>query len=74
MATLLVKHSAEFVNTMADLVANAYDYEEALVRQNQKQENVDKLRDIIEKSDSVIPKCLHDKQVLSEFNISECYF
>lgn len=63
MASLVRKHSVEFVNTMTDLVASAYDYDEALVRQHQKQEDVNQLRDVIEKSDSVIPKCLHDKQV-----------
>lgn len=40
---------------MTELVASAYDYDEALVRQNQKQEDVNKLRDVIEKSDSFIP-------------------
>ena len=69
MESLLRKHSVEFINSMSNLVASAYDYDEALVRQNQKQEDVDKLRAIIENSDSVVPKCLHDKQVLLEFNI-----
>lgn len=73
MASLLGKYSAELINTMAEIVARAYDYEEALVRQNQKQEDVDKLREVIKQSDSVIPKCLHDKQVKSEFIICECY-
>lgn len=66
MASLMEKQTVEFINTMSELVASAYDYDEALVRQNQKQEDVDTLRDIIEKSDSVVPKCLHDKQVLSD--------
>lgn len=72
MGQILARFSVEFINSMVDVLAITYDYEEALVRQNFKQENVDQLRYAIEKSDTCIPKCLHDKLVLFKHDICKC--
>lgn len=49
---------AGFENT----IKNAYDYEEALTRQNLKQKNVDLLREKTKRS-KFVPRYIHDKQV-----------
>lgn len=49
---------AEFEHTIRD----AYDYEEAMVRQNLKQKNVDLLREKTKRS-KLVPRYIHDKQV-----------
>lgn len=61
--------------TFKNILATAYNYEEALKRQNLKQEDVDRLRAKIKDSEHV-PKFIVDKQVnpqgrwkLPEFDI-----
>lgn len=54
--------SAEDLITFKKLLDNAYNYEEALKRQNLKQEDVDKLREKIKYSQHV-PDFITDKQV-----------
>lgn len=49
MAPIEGKNTVDLFKRMSDLFATLYDYEEALVRQNQKKEDVDKIREIIEK-------------------------
>lgn len=44
------------------VLQNAYDYNEAMKRQNLKQENVDRLRELSKKS-KYVPKFIIDKQV-----------
>lgn len=45
-----------------EIIGRAFDYDEALERQNLKQEDVEKLRKAVEVSEFV-PKCLTNKQV-----------
>lgn len=45
-----------------EIIGRAFDYDEALERQNLKQEDVEKLRTAVEASEFV-PKCLTNKQV-----------
>lgn len=54
--------SADDLTTFKKLLDNAYNYEEALKRQNLKQEDVDKLREKIKYSQHV-PDFITDKQV-----------
>lgn len=48
-----------------ELIDNAFDYEEALIRQNLKQEDVNALRDKIRDS-ACIPSSISDKQVIKK--------
>lgn len=45
-----------------EIVADAYDYEAALKRQNMTQENVDRLRKAV-KGSKYVPDAIIDKQV-----------
>lgn len=53
-----------------DLIDNAFDYGKALKRTNQTQENVNFLRQLV-KSVDIIPKSLHDKQLLCFLDVSD---
>lgn len=48
------------------IIECAYDYNEALKRQNLKQEDVDLLREKAKRS-KLIPRFIHDKQVRRSF-------
>lgn len=45
-----------------EIIGSAFDYNEALDRQNLRQEDIDKLREAVESSEYV-PKCITSKQV-----------
>lgn len=49
-----------------ELTSQAYDYDEAMKRQNLQQKDVDKLRDKV-KSSKFVPKFYFDKQVNETF-------
>lgn len=53
-----------------DLIDNAFNYEKALKRTNQTQENVNFLRLLIQSVD-IIPQSLHDKQLLCFLDVSD---
>lgn len=57
------KEKCDFLGIVLDLIENAFDYEKALQRINQTQENVNSLRQLITNVE-FIPQSLHDKQLL----------
>ena len=61
--SLTKKEKCDVLKIILDLIDNAFDYEKALQRINQTQENVNFLRQLI-KSVEIIPQSLHDKQLL----------
>lgn len=59
---VVCKPSSGMFYDFEEIIGRAFDYDEALERQNLKQEDVEKLRTAVEVSEFV-PKCLTNKQV-----------
>lgn len=64
------QEKCDLLKNILDLIDSAYDYDKALLRINQTQENVNFLRELI-KSVDIIPQSLHDKQLLCFLDVCD---